>query len=295
MASLAVLSAKPWEGYPVPDRIYMPHGMVGFEERRMLYWLGAEQSSGAGTVVDAGAYLEHRHSPWAPACSSSNMPPRHVRWFIPMTALSPMTNTSGTTYRGASTRFRKGTTTRFEFQTALHADRIVAHRGDFIEPRPRPRRSKSCSSMSPNRGAQSPSGRALLTRLIPGKSVVVQQDFYQAWYPYIPITMEYFRVGLPSPTPLSPRVRGFISSPAASRARRFMSPPRRSERRTGGRTVAPRHRPRFRADPDDAARRRGAPSSTAKRRPDSARDAAQVPNEPAAYYADQLGSIEQYR
>ena len=35
----------------------MPHGMVGFEERRMLYWLGAEHYSGAGVIVDAGAYL----------------------------------------------------------------------------------------------------------------------------------------------------------------------------------------------------------------------------------------------
>ena len=35
------------------------------------------------------------------------------------------------------------------------------------------------------------------TRLIPGKSVIVQQDFYEAWYPYIPIAMEYLSDYLP--------------------------------------------------------------------------------------------------
>src|SRR5476649_2683874 len=57
MSSLASFSAKPWEEYPAPDLLYMPRGMIGAEERRLLYWLAAEYYSGSGVVVDAGAYL----------------------------------------------------------------------------------------------------------------------------------------------------------------------------------------------------------------------------------------------
>ena len=303
MASLAVLSAKPWEGYPVPDRIYMPHGMVGFEERRMLYWLGAEHYSGAGIVVDAGGYLgasafalgaglaqsQHAAAPRAVVHSYDRFvaDDGYIRNDISR-RLYPVPE--GYDYQGI-----------FEFQTALHADRIVAHRGDFIElPAPAAPIEILFVDVAKTVALNHRLVEHYFTRLIPGKSVIVQQDFYQAWYPYIPITMEYFRdwfavadafvaesSRLYFLTRKIPRqaIRDFLDGLSVEQEAELL---RRAIDRDSGltrmmlRVVEVLH----------LFDRQG--------RPDSARDAAaalrQDPEfEPAAYYADQLESIEQYR
>src|SRR5262245_59100379 len=50
------LSSKPWLSAKIPREVTFPKGMLGVEERRMLYWLGRYYFSNRGTVVDAGAY-----------------------------------------------------------------------------------------------------------------------------------------------------------------------------------------------------------------------------------------------
>src|SRR5690349_21477142 len=47
---------KPWNNNEPPSEIYYPRGMLGAEERRMLYWLTAHYYQAAGIVVDAGAF-----------------------------------------------------------------------------------------------------------------------------------------------------------------------------------------------------------------------------------------------
>jgi hypothetical protein len=195
-AALAALSAKPWDGYPVPDQIYMPHGMIGFEERRMLYWLGAEHYSGAGVIVDAGAYLgasafalsaglaksRHAHASQAVIHCYDRFvaDDEYIRQDISL-RLYPVP--ADYDYQGI-----------FEFQTALHDDKIVAHRGDFaVVPAPDAPVEILFIDVAKTAALNDRLVEHYFTRLIPGKSVIVQQDFYQAWYPYIPIAMEYFR------------------------------------------------------------------------------------------------------
>jgi hypothetical protein len=194
MSSVASLSAKPWEGYPAPHQLAMPRGMIGAEERRMLYWLAAEYYSGAGVVVDAGAYLGASAFALATGLAES----RHA-------AAAYAVVHSYDRFVAADDYVRNDITNNFfpvgpdydyfgifQSQTALCRDKIVAHRGDFLTA-PVPDAPIEILFIDV---ANTPFLNAKLVehyfpRLIPGKSVIVQQDFYQAWYPYIPITMEY--------------------------------------------------------------------------------------------------------
>lgn len=162
----------------------------------MLYWLAAEHYSGAGVIVDAGAYLgasafalasglaqsRHADAPLAKIHSYDRFVADDdyvqndiSQRFFPVPA--------GYDFQGL-----------FEFQTALCAERIVVHRGDFIAaPAPDAPIEILFIDIAKTAALNDRLVEHYFTRLIPGQSVVVQQDFYQAWYPYIPITMEYFR------------------------------------------------------------------------------------------------------
>ena len=303
MNSLATLSAKPWEGYPVPDRIYMPRGMIGFEELRMLYWLAAEHYSGAGVIVDAGAYLGASAFALASGLAQSryaDAPHAVVHSYDRFVADDDYVQNDislrffpvppGYDFQGL-----------FEFQTALCADKIVVHRGDFIAALvPDAPIEILFIDVAKTEALNDRLVESYFTRLIPGKSVVIQQDFYQAWYPYIPITMEYFRDWFA------------IADPHVADSSRLYLLTRKIPRRAirqflGGLSVAQETELLRRAIDRNSGLTRMMLRVVEvlhlvdrQGRPDSARDAAMALRrdpefEPDAYYATQLGSIEQYR
>ena len=53
------IRTKPWlaPGAGIPAVVDEPKGMIGPEERRAYYWLGRNRLSGAGCIVDAGAFV----------------------------------------------------------------------------------------------------------------------------------------------------------------------------------------------------------------------------------------------
>lgn len=55
----ARISAKPWQAkdFRLPDGIADVPGMLSNEEKRMLYYLARSEYSGAGAIIDLGAYL----------------------------------------------------------------------------------------------------------------------------------------------------------------------------------------------------------------------------------------------
>ncbi len=300
---LATLSAKPWENYPVPEHVYLPRGMIGFEERRMLYWLAAEYYEGAGVVVDAGAYLgasafalaaglahsRHRASRQATVhcydrfvASDDYVRDDISRGFYPVVTdydYSPI----------------------FEFQTALHRDRIVAHRGDFLEASAPPSPIEILFvDVAKTEALNKRLVEHYFTRLIPGKSVIVQQDFYQAWYPYIPITMEYFRDWFEMADPYvadSSRLYLLtrkIPQPAIQQFLEGLSVARESEllRRAIGRDSGPTGMMLRVAEVLHLVDRQGQPKQARAAAAALRRDPEFVPD---AYYATQLELIEQYR
>ncbi|HEV2187201.1 MAG TPA: hypothetical protein VGR70_08330 [Stellaceae bacterium] len=195
-SNLATLSAKPWENYPIPEHVFLPRGMIGFEERRMLYWLAAEYYGGAGVVVDAGAYLGASSFALAAGLAHS----RHrASQHATVHAYDRFVASDDYVRDDISLNFSPVDLDYdyypvFEFQTALHRDRIVAHRGDFLEASaPQSPIEILFIDVAKTDALNNRLVARYFTQLIPGKSVLLQQDYYQAWYPYIPITMEYFR------------------------------------------------------------------------------------------------------
>jgi hypothetical protein len=189
----------------------------------------------------------------------------------------------------------------FEFQTSLCSGKIIVHRGDFTAaPAPDAPVEILFIDVAKTGELNERLVEHYFTRLIPGESVVVHQDFYQAWYPYIPITMEYFRdwfeiadshVAESSRLYLLTRkiplraIRQFLDGLSIAQESELL---RRAIERDSGptrmmlRVVEILH----------LVDRQG--------RPDGARDAAialrRDPEfDPEAYYAAQLGSIEQHR
>ncbi len=160
----------------------------------MLYWLAAEYYSGAGVVVDAGAYLGGSAFMLAAGLTKSRQAasPRAI-----IHSYDRFIATDGYVRNHiSSSYFPVGSDYDFfgifEFQTGMFRDRIVAHRGDFLAaPAPDAPIEILFIDIAKNAALNTRLIEHYFALLIPGKSVIVQQDFYQGWYPYVPITMEY--------------------------------------------------------------------------------------------------------
>jgi hypothetical protein len=56
-ADLAVLQAQPWRSVEVPDAVAAVPTMLSYRERQLLHWLARDHVSGAGRIVDGGSFL----------------------------------------------------------------------------------------------------------------------------------------------------------------------------------------------------------------------------------------------
>ena len=56
-ADLAVLRAQPWRSVEVPDTVAAVPTMLSYQERQLLHWLARDYVSGAGRIVDGGTFL----------------------------------------------------------------------------------------------------------------------------------------------------------------------------------------------------------------------------------------------
>jgi hypothetical protein len=190
-------AAKPWLRAGIPAEVDFPRGMLGPEERRMLFWAAAAGYTGAGVLVDAGAFAgasafclaaglsrsAHRGAPCARVHSYDLFVAQdeYVREAIGA-SFKPVE--SGGSYRDV-----------FEFQTALYRDLIEVHEGDFLtQPVPDDRIELLFVDVAKTAELNDHVLRQYFPRLIPGRSLIVQQDYYHAWHPYIHIAMERLKI-----------------------------------------------------------------------------------------------------
>jgi hypothetical protein len=196
MTGQHVLVGKPWNILGVPDEIFYPRGMLGDEERRMLYYLTAKYYTGAGSVVDAGALigasafclalgLEHSAAGISPLAKvhSYDLFKTAEPYVVEFLSehFSPTSAAAG--YRSV-----------FDYQTALVKHRLAVFEGDFMSAPVAPAPIEILFvDVAKALGLNSRLVESYFPRLIPHQSIVIQQDFYHAWHPYIHITMEYLR------------------------------------------------------------------------------------------------------
>jgi hypothetical protein len=179
---------KPWLSLPVPREIDFPHGMLGFEERRLLFWATNQYFRGRGSIVDAGAFAGASAFCLASGVASTKFPGRvqSYDWFAAHDdyVAEYLTSTFGPTKPGDDFR------DVFEYQTGKYRERIDIHQGDFLE-LAAPAGDIELLFIDIAKTSKI-NARVLLDyfpKLIPGVSLVIQQDFYQAWLPHIHTSM----------------------------------------------------------------------------------------------------------
>ena len=191
----SILKSKPWETNPVPDEVYAPKGMVGPEERRCYFWLGRNWLSGLGCIVDAGAFLGASTLCFAAGAAAAGR--RHFNGDQLVHAYDYFKVVDDYVGDAIAQDFRPITRGEryldiFTAQTSAYADIIRAYPGDFLTQKWRglpveilfidiAKTSDLCAHAV----------REFFPCLIPGRSVVVHQDYYHCWHPHIHIGMEF--------------------------------------------------------------------------------------------------------
>ncbi len=191
------LKAKPWleAAADAPSEIHAPKGMIGPEERRCYYWLGKSWLSGRGCIVDAGAFLGASTLCFAAGAAAGGR--RDFNGDPLVHAYDYFKVVDKYVGEAISREFRpiapgESYLDIFATQTGSYADMIRAYPGDFLERRwsgapieilfiDIAKTSELCAHAVAE----------FFPCLIPGRSVLVHQDYFHCWHPYIHVGMEF--------------------------------------------------------------------------------------------------------
>lgn len=192
------IPAKPWntdiESFPA--ELAKPQGMIGPEERRCFYWLANTQLSGKGCIVDAGSFVGASTLCFAAGAAKAGRKSFSKRPIVH--AYDYFKAVDEYVAKFIRNKFRpiekdESYLDVFEAQTADYRGMIAAHPGNFLE-------QTWCGDpieilfidIAKTAALNSHAIGEFFPHLIPGKSVVVHQDYFHCWHPYIHIGMEYF-------------------------------------------------------------------------------------------------------
>jgi hypothetical protein len=185
---------EPLEAFP--NEIFTVKGMLRDGERRLLYSLAKHDFSGKGSIVDAGAYTG------ASACCFGAGLADRARALRPRVyihsydlfradepyVLDALNKDFGPTAIGSS--FME----HFFNQTERYKALIEIHPGSFLDQRWHSGKIELlfldvCRSAALNAHAL----LEFVPHLVPGKSLLIQQDFFHEFHPYIHWSMQYLK------------------------------------------------------------------------------------------------------
>ena len=180
----------------MPREILDSFGMIGPEERRCFYWLARNCLSGKGAIVDAGAFVGASTLCFAAGAAAAGHtqlnggPILHAYdYFAAIDAYvaEAITKNVRPIARGESYL------DIFQAQTSAYAAMIQAHAGDFLEQRwSGDPIDILFIDVAKRANLNSHAIGEFFPHLVPGRSIMVHQDYYHCWHPYIHISMEYF-------------------------------------------------------------------------------------------------------
>jgi len=187
---------KPWNDTDAPQEIFDAFGMIGPEERRCFYWLARNCLSGEGAIVDAGAFVGASTLCFAAGAAAAGHTRLNGRPILH--AYDYFAALDAYVADAISKQFRpikqgEAYLDIFEAQTSAYAGMIEAHSGDFL----RHRWNGDAIDIlfidvAKRAKLNSHAIGEFFPHLVPGRSIVVHQDYYHCWHPYIHISMEYF-------------------------------------------------------------------------------------------------------
>jgi len=190
-------SQKPWNARAeeIPPEIFTPYGMIGPEERRCYYWLAMHGLSGAGCVVDAGSFLGASTFCFAAGAAAGGHTSFRggpiVHAFDHFKAYDDYVAEA---IRQHVRPIEKGEPYLDIFKTATVKYRplIEAHPGNIFEQRwsGDPIELLFIDIAKRARLNAHVAGE-FFPHLVPGRSIVIHQDYFHCWHPYIHVGMEF--------------------------------------------------------------------------------------------------------
>jgi hypothetical protein len=191
VASSDVVNVQPWRAPDAQAGSYAL-GMLGLDERKLLYHL-ARNYSGEGAVVELGAFCGA--STCCLAAGLRDNPLAVGRW---VDSFDNFIASESYLVDFLRTQFRETVELGKSFEAIYRrsiepfADRVRVHKGDLLD-QTWPAEAPIEILFVDVAKTIALSGKVLtefFTRLIPGKSLVIQQDFYHPTAFYLPVVMD---------------------------------------------------------------------------------------------------------
>jgi hypothetical protein len=183
---------------PTPVRRHA--GMISLEERYALYWLTLNHFAGKGAIVDAGCFLGASSVCFGAALQRRGFQPTKIvhSYDVGIIGSPNMARLAALAANGHE--FKKGDSfaETLAAVTSAHAEYIDLRLGDIREKIDEPDPIEIlfldvCKTPQINAVVT----EATFSKLIPGRSIVIQQDYFHDWLPWLHMTMgrlsEHFR------------------------------------------------------------------------------------------------------
>jgi len=192
-ASMQEITRRPWNTAPAPEAVRVSAGMTSAAEKNMLHWLCQNYVNGSGHVVDAGCFLGASTVAMAAGLAENRQWPSDRK----LLALDNFIVTDGMIrlHPGELRQKKAGDSffDVFKSQISAYAGLIEAEPVDLmaVEALPGPIELLFID-IAKTKQLNEQIVRLGFPALIPGHSLVVQQDYIYELCPWIVATMEFF-------------------------------------------------------------------------------------------------------
>lgn len=192
LASLELIRARAWNGpwAKLPQKILDYPSMLSAEERRMLRWLASRYYTGAGSVCDLGSFLGGSTISLADGLRAAG----HGAATVHSYDYYEISDELWTKYMSGSALPRPDGKDAFPAVKALlseYANCIQFNKGDILNGTAPDGDIEICFvDISKTFAINDHIVAEFFTKLIPGRSIVIQQDYFHPTPPWDVVTME---------------------------------------------------------------------------------------------------------
>jgi hypothetical protein len=194
MSTFDSFSSLPWRQLPWTD-LYQraKRSLLSGHERQMCYWLAREWYSGQGAIVDLGSFLGSSTVSFAAGLADRDEPNGHVHAYD-LFQVSRDEETQRLLNKQEGDSFLE------EFHETIrgYEDRVTVNAGDIKQ---FPWKGGPIEILFVDLAKSWEMNEYIIQSffpfLIPGKSLLIHQDFGNSWNPWLPVSMGYLEACFP--------------------------------------------------------------------------------------------------